>query len=223
MKLNGVEVKKTTRHDIFSGTVPALIEAGIIEHKDLLPHPGRRSGMTAFMPDGSAVPEGSVCPSGMPGYVSVTVRRSGACVVRKTVSLSERKSRIEAKPAVISGDELHMTYRGTEAQLQQVDIPEAWMQGLPRPGKLRGFRTFMDGDKRIRVSVGPRKEFFVEVQCVKASAPDPRVNATSEWHCSPVFQALLAARVDAYRRSLEPNQQRPARASHLRLVWSSPN
>ena len=223
MKLDRVKVEKTTRHDIFTGTVPDLIGTGVIEPNDLRPQSGRRGGMTAFMPDGSAVPEGCACPSGTPGYMSVMVRRSGVCTVRKTVSLVERRSRIEAKPATMSGDEQHMTYRGTEAQLQRVDIPEAWMQGLPRPGKLRGFRTFIDGDKRIRVSVGPRKEFFVEVQCVKTSAPDLHANASTEWHCSPVFQALLAARVDAYRRSLEPSPQRPASASHLRLVWSSQN
>jgi hypothetical protein len=150
--------------DIFIGSPSALVAAGIIEAHQLPPQAGRKKGYAMFMPGGRAVPPGvSTTLWTLPGYVRVRVLPTGRCRVEISVSHEEMRRRAEAEPASVWGDVHKMRYRGTVGQLRRAGVPDAWLRGLPEPGKTRGKRKIYEGERRIAVSVGERREFFVEV------------------------------------------------------------
>lgn len=159
----GITLESDCLADKFKGSVPALLAAGIIEQKHLIPQPGRLSGITMFLPDGQPVPVGWIAPTGVPGYLSVRVLQSGKCVVRKTVPSDEHQRRIDALPPYVHETDRQRIYRGTMEKLLALGVPATWMEGLPKPGKSRGSRNFGDGDEKVEVSVGQRGVFRVFV------------------------------------------------------------
>lgn len=52
--------------------------------------------------------------------------------------------------------------RGTKEQLARAGVPEAWLQGLPAPGRKRGARTIIDAGREVYVSVGESGIFDVQ-------------------------------------------------------------
>lgn len=152
MAANTVTVERTTTHDIYKGPIPSLIEASIIEQRHLEPQPGRRKGYTGFMPDGSAIPEGATPPNYLPGYVAVQVLENDCCMVKWATSVAERRAQEDAEPTLRIKSEFHQRYYGNREGLLRDGIPEAWINGLPIPGKKRGRRVIQDGERRIEVS-----------------------------------------------------------------------
>lgn len=146
-----VKVEKTTTRDIYSGLLADLLKDGIIQQKHLVPQPYRRKGICCFMPDGSPVPEHSVIPSSQPGTLVIQFRAGGRGEVRRTVSIDERKSREDARPALLYRSEHIAHYRGTRERLLRDGIPDSWLVGLPLPGKKRGWRTFYEGEQKVEV------------------------------------------------------------------------
>lgn len=155
MASNTVSVERTVTRDIYRGSIDELLSAGVIEQRHLEPQAGRRKGMTHFMPDGSPLTPGCPPPSLLPGFLSVSLDKTGGAEVRHTVPLTERKVRQEAEPAdvYVSDDHLSGHYRGSRAQILRAGIAPEWIDGVVAPGHRRGRRTFMNGETRVSVSV----------------------------------------------------------------------
>lgn len=148
-----VQAKKTTTHDVYTGSIADLIKAGIVQQEHLAPQSNRRKGNFCFMPDGSPVPEGATIPSSLPGVLVIQIKADGRGEVRRTVSIEERKCREDAAPALCYQSEHKARYRGTREKMLRDGIPESWIDGLPIPGKKRGQRTIYDGQQKIEVNV----------------------------------------------------------------------
>jgi hypothetical protein len=161
-----VQVEKTTTHDIYTGTAPALIEAGVIQQSHLEPQPGRRKGSFGFMPDGRPVPEGIGLSSSLPGSMVIQIRSDGRGEVRRAVALDERRRREDAASTLIWQTEHAAYYRGTRERLLRDGIPESWLAGLPQPGKKRGWRTHYDGERKIDVTFS-ESGFTVETRHIE--------------------------------------------------------
>ena len=164
MEAKAIVREADQRRDIFTGPPSAVIAAGGIEAHHLPPQAGRKKNYAMFMPDGSPVPPGV---SGsfwtLPGFVQVRILPNGHCRVEVSVSQREQRQRADAEPALMRGGTHNMHYRGREGQLRRAGIPDAWLRGLPRPGKARGRRTIREGERRIAVSVGESRVFYVEI------------------------------------------------------------
>lgn len=204
MAANTVTVERTTTHDIYKGPIPSLIEAGIIEQRHLEPQPGRRrKGYSAFMPDGSALPEGATPPNYLPGYVAVQLLENDCCIVKRAVGVAERRAREDSEPTLCIKEDFYQHYYGAKERLLRDGIPEAWINGLPIPGKKRGRRVIQDGERRIEVSVGP-VGIGIEVMHIdyyRVCGPARYAEKRAEWGLDPVPLIVKG---------------------HLSLVWSAP-
>lgn len=203
-----VKVERQVRHDVFTGPVVAMLAAGIIEQRHLEPQPRRHRGWTGFMPDGSPLPEGAPPPAYLPGAFSVKLLPTGLCEVRRGVSVDEARQREAAQPALTYKYKHSSSYRGTREQLLREGIPERWMENVIKPGKVRGRRTFYEGEQKIEVSVGEADRFWLEVTHIDyyRSMGEERYQAVrAQWGLPP-----LAARV-------------PIQKGGLSLAWSAPS
>ena len=197
----GVTVEKLVAHDIYKGTIPALLAAGIIEQRHLQPQEGRRRGCTHFMPDGSAVPAGVPVPASLPGVFSVQIDVSGQAEARRTVDVEERARREYAESTVYWRGEHHVQYRGSRERLVRDGVPERWLEGLPPPGKKRGWRTLREGEQEIEVSASETR-FRVDVR---------HIDLYKSW-----------GNGDYLRKRAEFGLPLVVR-KHLSLVWSQPD
>lgn len=164
--------------DTYTGTAIALIAQGIIEPWHLLPQTGRQKGRTMFMPDGQAAPAGvSLSKVKTAGGMRITQLSGGLVRVEVTVSEQEQaRRRADADAVVIRADQ-GTQYRGTMEQLLRVGIPAHWLEGLPRPGKRRGSRSFYSPaeNRQVHVKVAEDSQFAVEVKA-PIEAEQPRLH-----------------------------------------------
>lgn len=193
----GVTLERAIDFDRFSGALPALLAAGVIEHHQLTPQVRRRKGCTYFMPDGSPLPECLPFPTSMPGALSIQNHASGRCEVRRVVTMKERSARQEAASTLRWSTDEMKSYYGPAHRLIRDGIPAAWLEGLPAPGKKRGRRRFEEAGNLIEVSAS-EAGFSVDVSRIPERPPAMQ----------PVQRILQPQRPTIVRR-------------HLSLVWSN--
>lgn len=160
---DGITRTSDVWHDTFAGTVAAMLAAGIIDPRHLEPQPWRSKGCTAFMSDGR-VAEHGMNVAMVFGALRVRVYKGGSCTAIRTVSNEEHLRRLDERGAQIDvgSDELSKGYRGTAEHLRRANVPPEWFADLPSPGKQKGCRVLYDGEWRIEVHVGSRREFRIE-------------------------------------------------------------
>ena len=114
------------------------------------------------MPDGSSLPEWTSVPNYLPGFPSIQTNHKGGCTVKRAVSPEERRAREDAEPTLWSDYQGRRRYRGSKERLIRDGISEAWLEGLPLPGKKRGRRKLYEGELEIEVGFS-ENGFNVEI------------------------------------------------------------
>ncbi len=157
----GVRIQETLTHNVFTGTLAALLLSGVIEGKHLVPQPGRRRGYTYFMADGSPVPAMMPNPSQV-AQITVCSRDEASSEVRIMITEDESTARGERASTLISSSRDSRTYRGSRERLLRDGVPPAWLEDIMAPGKKRGRRKFHDAEHCIEVYAN-EKQITVEV------------------------------------------------------------
>ncbi|MCO5121298.1 MAG: hypothetical protein M9951_16925 [Burkholderiaceae bacterium] len=196
---DGITVEADIAYDTYTGSVDALIAAGIIERSQLPPQVGRMPGNAAFFPDGSPVPYGC---TGMPreaGYRWIEVLRDGKAEVKVYVSQEERRVRRRDSPLyefTFDGCDgsRREHYSGNREQLVARGLPAEWMdETRKKEGKRWTKRTIQEPGRKIEIFFTPDDRFRIEIRKDALQRPAP---------------AALPDR--------EAGHQHP----NLRLVWS---